>query len=138
MNELNLLFENAVQVFLQPNTGQYRIPVIGIAFANGSIPNEVSKILNSRNSSYDLIISVKPVLLCINAIDYNTKEVVFVANLNYDEAEVEIFRNLLNEGERGGFVVGGLSNCQFYVLTKDQDNFKPFPVESISFQDIEK
>lgn len=137
MNELNLLFEKAVRVQFQPPTGQYGMPIIGIAFANGTLPKRVSEILNSRNTSYDLVISLNPIAFSVKVLDFKTKEEIFIANLNYEEAEVESFRNLINDGDKGAFVVGGFSNCQYYVITNDQDSFKPFAVESISFVDLE-
>lgn len=115
-------------VFFQAPRHKNELPSIGIGFSNNEKPTRAKKLLKSVGTKFILKIACNEV--CIKLTGLNDKEIVFEAELNYNEDEFNVFKNVVSNGSKGTLVLGTFINCEFYTVNQ-KDTAETFNLEKI-------
>lgn len=132
MNEINEIFKHAMCLFLPAPTHKNEVPVMGIGFSSRDLPVKATKLLKSLNAMFSLNLEIVGIRLKLTALTSESNEIVFDTSLNFDENELQKFREVVPNGSSGAFVLGVFVNCQFYIISKEND-FEPFNAKKMLF-----
>jgi len=130
MEEINKLFREAMIVFFRVPRHKNDLPSIGIGFSNNEKAERAKKLLKFDGTKFILRIVRDQVRNKLTVLSNN--EVVFVAQLNYDEEEFHLFKDAVSNKSEGSLVLGTFINCQFYIISQ-KDGAESLNLESIEF-----
>jgi len=134
MDEINKIFSYAMRAFTQTVNNNNQVGAIGIAFANSTYPQNISRLLKEAAEKYILRLEACSVILRITGLDAIGEKVIFVTEVNYFKPEFDAFKASIRAGDSGAFVIGAVYNRNFRILTDDKEDFKPFQVSKFLFE----
>lgn len=128
MEEINKLFKEAMVVFFRAPRHKNDLPTIGIGFSNSDKPERAKKLLKLVDTKFILRIIRDQVRIKLTVL--NDKDIVFEAELNYDEEEFNVFKDVVSNASKGTLVLGTFINCEFYIVNQ-KDHAETFNLEKI-------